>query len=868
MNEIEMTSQSPSSSSITIEINNTIINKEEHQGIKEKNEFERNIILAYQSLQSSNNNHLNQMQMSNSSSSSSSSITYLMKALDSISQLNTRIVLNNNTLDKLTRISSYGIYYQITIGKIYLQLFEQSSLIQSLQGSLLITYLNQVLNLLEAIKSTSIEYALEKKSNDFISSILNITQLDHEQRESLKQFMSNNKNTSKHITRSQIDFSSFSNMLLTLNASIEKIHSLQAQYEIFIDNIDKFISLIQSTSIHDLINSEKFLEFGDILMAMLFTEATVVLYQNSNDNEQTNVMQFYNCSQQDIPFIHRQSFTLTTTKDIQFLKEQIIPLALAFIQKFSAIEDGFDIQYICFMLLRRLYLLFPTYSSKFSGLLAKVAFTICTFDTNHSNDCRQLIRNVIDYSGNSQQYYELKRVFIEKREQVINDHRYKIECNDDDFVLSEPFGIDGIQILDYDLKVGMFNYVEIQAGEKENIYIEINHPYSLIDFCVLINDLDLNIVFYYLKLDSNSNNGNHNEFIKINHIEQMSLYDSPKKFLFFISSPGILKVVLDNSYSWFKSKSLFYKANVLCSSNTFDILRTLSVINFKAFISKEIDINSFSQHSNKVIMFKLGKYNKAFNAAQLLNNITKYNRLLNNKAINQTFPIFIKGNIIWEINNAKNRLELTKEAFDLIIDRHLGNNSNSDPNANAKFTIINIFNMSNEDKMTGSDMKELLPFSIDDCDFGDRTIVLKSNFGHCCLMLQIYYYVLDNKYVNDYLLFIHCGEFGFIISVYQNGVIDYIPELNSMNDLTTTSQKCQLIADYYNNYDYPKQGGIAKEKEVIEILISGIKMQCDDLANGLKKAQWNNNIEVTVKIKEEDYIQEVINASHFFLLSD
>lgn len=842
--KMEMTTQSE----ITIDtIPKPLINLEEIATLKEKNDFESNVLIAYQSLQNKST-HPNAT-LSKQSDRINAILKYLITATEVMNNKDQPINLNTSILDKLNRISSHGICFQIHIGKIYVELLKQKEMILSLPSSLITSFINQVLHLVAMIKTTSIEYELEKKADEFITELTNTNKLNQEQLDGLKQFIEENPSNFKKIKSKQIDFSSFQPMLASLNEILKKINTNEEQYLLFIGNTDKFIQIIKKAPIDDYDSYDYYIEYGNFLLYLFYFNETIVIYHTEQENESPNVISYVNFNEEDLSFINRVTFYVVTSNSIQSLKKQLLPLALAYIERFSTCNQSFECLLICFVLLRRLYALYPDQHNKLSNLLVNTTFILCTFKQDQTEECRLLIKNIKDYSGNIDYMIELKSLFIQKENEVKDKKEYELQSTVD-IKRDKPFGIDGMYILDYDTKLGYFNQIEVLAGEVFDYYIEVVHPYSLVDFCFLIEDFDVNVSLHYSTFSDNLNS-----FKLLKLYERIDQFDTPKKILLFMNEPCIIKVSFDNSYSWINSKEIRYKVNVLKASNLFEITQKIAIENLSTLISNEDNINTSLTHLNKAVSFRFDQYTRDYNIGRLYNNIMKYNRLIEKKIINPTYPLFIKNNIFWESNREKDRKQLNQEAFDDIIV-----NSIIDKD---KLTIVNLINMANEDKAMTNDIEELLKFTPK--YFGEKVLFVKGNYVHSSIIYHIYQCIVEKKRVTSNILYIHSGGFGMQLCLYRNEYIKNIEELNAINDLTSIDKQARAIIDYINTNINNKSTENKIEKEIIEIVLSGISSQVEELSNIFFKENWGNSLDTIITIKKKPFMEGLIQESPFFL---
>ena len=156
-------------------------------------------------------------------------------------------------------------------------------------------------------------------------------------------------------------------------------------------------------------------------------------------------------------------------------------------------------------------------------------------------------------------------------------------------LLVKKIEYDSIKISDLNLRIGFPSNLEIEAGSKESIYVEVTDPNSLIyiGFATTLND----ITFHILKF-SKENNLKQKEFSPPSNkteeeedipdkghfrylfkIDKIDSSIQPIKFVFFAKEPGTYKIIWDNSYSWFTSKTLKYRLSVLKPISQIDLER-------------------------------------------------------------------------------------------------------------------------------------------------------------------------------------------------------------------------------------------------------------------------------------------------------
>ena len=156
-------------------------------------------------------------------------------------------------------------------------------------------------------------------------------------------------------------------------------------------------------------------------------------------------------------------------------------------------------------------------------------------------------------------------------------------------------------LLEKDLKIGFFNIQNIKQGEKFTFYEEIKYSYGILDFCMYIKELDLNITIYDLTEGT--------IILKEKGIDQ--LIHCPFKLIMFFTNPTILKFEIDNSFSWFTSKTIKYKTNIFYPGNPYSIGHHILLNNYKNnILNREKRNKKKIKEENKVKKIKKTKKTK------------------------------------------------------------------------------------------------------------------------------------------------------------------------------------------------------------------------------------------------------------------
>jgi len=81
----------------------------------------------------------------------------------------------------------------------------------------------------------------------------------------------------------------------------------------------------------------------------------------------------------DISFLHNAVYELTTQKDLLVKCESIYKICNMVVDLLSINESKFDLQFICFVILKRLYFIFPKHRESIEDSLAMILVNLVLF---------------------------------------------------------------------------------------------------------------------------------------------------------------------------------------------------------------------------------------------------------------------------------------------------------------------------------------------------------------------------------------------------------------------------------------------------------------------------------------------------------
>ena len=535
----------------------------------------------------------------------------------------TKNLINKNILDKVNRIiERKNLNSTIILAKIFNTLLESSNYnILSNDANLLISLSNSILNILEIIYRTNIAFELEKKCSSFLNFLNTNTNftLEEEQEEIIKDLISTfpTKNSSdsyknfpfrkKIIMRFCEEDSEEDklNGILQLIDYFNQTISINEQYDMLLEHCTQIIKVIINKP------NEKYrkvyFELGNFILNLLFNYKYLIYIDPTHRNQISQF--FYLCdfvsskeqsisnikvknltnNLDDINFLNDTLFEITEQKDILLKCENIFSICLLVLNTLIIYENFFDLQFICYLILKRIYFIFPQFIKNIEDLLTTSLINLCSFKNEEEKKKTLECRQFLNYLLNSENE-ELKSKLNLKIE--LKNKNINIKLEENEKIENNLIEYEKVNLLDFNLKTGYPLYKNIEAGNGFFKYIEVEEKNSLIYIGYSTEGYDIN--FYLLKYCPNipvkrDFNDDYlsdvSHFVNIVKIERNG--EIPIKILLFVKEPGIYKIVFDNSYSWFNEK------NIKCRIN---ILKSLSEINFDNIDEnkdKKENINSF-----------------------------------------------------------------------------------------------------------------------------------------------------------------------------------------------------------------------------------------------------------------------------------
>ena len=890
-----------------IKLSKKDLKSKNHKKIYHKNEhFEKDIMEIYKKLSLANESKKN------------INLKYCEKKLRSVlnnCQNDPDLIINRNIIDKLNRITLHNkMNLNYIIGDIYISLMNKESLFdydnKNFEINDLLLFINKVIQFKDIIKATRIGFIYNNCLMKFLFNITKQFKLDEEQLNCIKLILEKNKEIEhtlifiKSSKGSKISKVSFFDFIFTLSLDLRKQPNIYEQYKIFIQNKVEIIQMIENSNLEDKDLYNNYLSLGEFLVFLFYNKSfTLYLEDNKNENDGIRKLLYDGYeNNEEINIINEKKYYIEDDNNIKELKEQLCVIILKYVEKYIKIVEYYSIQYLIFILVKRVYFChYKKYQKKELPLLIESLVNMCFFDNSPMKLISTFINKILKStkkedlkfkdllikSLNKVRYkknflYRFPKSFKIKNKEEDEEKEEEEEEEDDDE--NDENKIDkGLSIINneimltlhYDLTIGFFNYKIIKAGEKFIFYEELNQDFCILDFCLILDELDIKIIITDLT-------ENRDIFFK----ERLNgIFETPLKMILFFTSPRILKFEFDNSYSWIRSKTIKYKTNIFYPKNPFSISHELLKNKYKKSIFEKNKKNNKkdNKEENNLLILNIDGQNKALNLINVKNNLDAINKMIKDKYLS-IFSIYIKiknnekKNNLENIDNNEDKSyfyyykdneglienELKKEIFEKYLYDLL---SNSNENLN----IINLYIINGDINPNNNNIdyddysfKKLLCFEPSIKINGNlpKIIFFIQNLSHSQILYYLYEKAFRQKLNNIIILINYTKYGGYQIILYKNeDIISNLKDFKGLNKSTSLDENMRIISDeikklYGNNQknvDIVLTASIDnKEKEIIpekieEKIIENIGNNEKDKKN-IKiiktDIQFNNDVQI------------------------
>ena len=495
-------------------------------------------------------------------------------------------ILNSNIIDKISRLSQRNyININILISKILYTLLNASNfMILTDDSRNLILLCNISINILEQISSYELNQNLTKRIITFLKCLKKNSEkyLNDEQIDILDNI---ENNLDKKIISN--DYSSFANNyqkdvifylekdslnerekgILNLYNYFFRLKTLNEQFNLFCE-YGYFI-------INSIVNKpnpcyiDLYYNAADFVISFVYNISYIIKLNNNEDNDDLNYnknifylsdndmdIQLENYENKNNPenlkFLMDKKYELDEQKTLLINYSNIFYISTTLISYLMIYESSFKCQYISYLIIKRLYFIFPQYRDKIEDLIPIILINLLSFKKEQTV--------IKDFS------YENFFIFLLNKgsEKLKNNLETRLNAQNlgNNIFKNDNFNIDDIKhdiiyLNDINLRIGLQMNLEIKAGYSEERIIEIKYDNSLL--YLEFNTIGMNINFLLYKFCPLIKDENNDKFYEVFKLEK----SEGAKVVLFIKKNGIYKIVFDNKYSWFNNKIIRYRVSVL-----------------------------------------------------------------------------------------------------------------------------------------------------------------------------------------------------------------------------------------------------------------------------------------------------------------
>ena len=721
----------------------------------------------------------------------------LRKALEEIESVQ-NISLNKNIIDKTSRIYKRNkINLSLLIGEIYIQLMNKKNLFgrlnqkDSLNKNIIISFINELINMNSLIKDTYLCIKYDNALFNFLQNIIKEIAFDSEQLNEINIVLQEHKNRKDSI---KLNTKSSKDLLDSLNQALNKQNSLYGQYKVVLDNSEEIINLINAANLNDQSEIDNYSNLGILFLKLFFGKKCILLSDKNTDEkdkekDKINIKKLFDGfddnSHGNINVILGEKFFVDYESDLEPLRVELCEIIIKFIEKFKTLSNILDFQFILFVLLKRIYFYyFDKFEEAITPLFVQILINLCLFKDEKINPVIQFVNELLN--SKNEQDETFKELLKKKIEEAKNIADFNFNPKDNLNGNLEKIQNEIIYVEEPNLNLGFFTDAEIESGDTLALYVELSKPFGFIDLTLIVKNYDINFTV------TNLSEG------KVIYQEKKLKSDKGLKLNLFFTKPGIFKFEFDNSYSWVRNKNISYNISTFYPQFPTILENKVSISKYQEILNnvkknggKQVD----NENKLEIIQDQLAyQYN--------LNDIKQNIELLNSMIVSSQVKILSiyldkekeegEGNetkYFYVEKESLEKMELTEENFENYINENKSNNDGT--------TIVNLFIVSGDENevLINRDLslERVLGFEPNIEDENTNSILY---FVQYYDQAQLLYYLCNKAEDQQNTLLINYTKFGgYQVCMYVNGeVLSEIEELKNLNKGEFLEKNIEIIS--------------------------------------------------------------------------
>jgi hypothetical protein len=421
--------------------------------------------------------------------------------------------------------------------------------------------------------------------------------------------------------------------------------SLEEQFDLLIEKIPPIVKALIHQPNPEF--KDAYFQIGNFICSMLFAtkfkiDAYIPDYRINTSELNKNFFFLLaddslidSDNRESISFLHNSAYELTSQKDILTKCENIFTICNLILNTLSIYETIFDLQFVCYIILKRIYFTFPQFRKQIEDLLAMSLVNLCCFKEPFERESTEECRSFIAFLLNSENTDEDLKTKLRKR---MESKGINLDIKNEEEVKDVEF--ENLKLSDFNLRVGYPSSFDIDAGSEMSRYIEVHEPNSLvyIGFATSANDITLHLLKYVASdeevhqttetesdsLEDEENFTDKGHFQPVLKLDRIDSALTPVKIVMFVKEPGTYKLIWDNSFSWFTGKTLRYRLSVLRPLSQIDVERVVDFESIRTKLRSNIEEakneeQKISPHLNKLLLVKFEGKNRSYKIDSIFN---------------------------------------------------------------------------------------------------------------------------------------------------------------------------------------------------------------------------------------------------------
>ena len=780
------------------------------------------------------------------------------------------VFLNKNIIDKTSRIYKRNkINLSLVIGEIYIQLMNKQNLFSklnqknSLDKNIIITFINEVINMNSLLKKTYLCFKYENTLFNFLESIIKEIAFDSEQLNEINVVLQEHK--SKKDAK-KLNTKSSSEFLTSINEAFNKQNSLYGQYKVVIDNCEDIVNLLNTANLGDENEVKNYVKFGILLVKLFFGKKCILLSDKNtgeeNKDEKEKKVQikklfdgYEDNTHGNINVILGEKFVVDYETDLEPMREQLCEVIIKFVEKFKNVSNLLELQYIQFVLLKRVFFYyFEKYENQISPLFVQILINLCLFKNNEKvNPVIQFITELLN--TNDEKCNNFKELLKQKMDEAKNNIDFNLDLKN-----KLPGNLEKIQneivyIEEPNLNLVFFTDVEIESGDSLDLYVELSKPFGFIDFALDIKNYDINFSV------TNLTEG------RVIYQEKKLKSDKALKLNLFFTKPGIFKFEFDNTYSWVRNKNISYKVSTFYPQHPTILDNRVSINKYKELINNVKKIGGKKPEEENKLEIVQDQLAYQYDINDIKQNIELLNSMIISFQV-KILSIYLDKEKEEGEGNEKKYFYVEKESLEKteLTEENLLQYINENKNQNGT-TIVNLFIVTGDSNevLPNRDLSLLRVLGFEPKIEDENQVLF---FVEYYDQAQLLYYLCNKAEDQQNTLLINYTKFGgYQVCIYVNGeIISEDEELKNINKNEFLENNIELISGCVKK--------LAQEQKIKILVTDSIDTEekditADKMSETMQKslgikAEEEGNYQI-IKLNK-DYNKEVERFNHLLNL--